>query len=312
MAYIPTDDAGYLAPVFGYSDPHGTWSSLVDNDAEVYEAYNPGIESNMVSASSALARQFRFRWWGNLDQNQITVGVRATATSGGPHTVTMATSGADSDTASVTTDGWYSTTLDARGPCQEVVISSAALGGGDTLQYDGVRASLSLSAPVAGTAYPSRYRKVGSFWQTESNPIPSEVQARLRNNAIYIAADRPACVFAHIADAAKAVSTKSWDVWGTDATLADDASIVGGGRVHISRYSGHRTYRVDAYTTDTSGGSEFAVRVGSAGEERWSGVGWHSWQVTLGPGQHTLSAFVRSDGVGAAAIRSLLVWRTEL
>ncbi len=64
--------------------------------------------------------------------------------------------------------------------------------------------------------------------------------------------------------------------------------------------------------TVTQGGATFSVKIGSGHDEQWSGPGWHSWQVELGPQRHDVWATVLVGPESAAAIRTLTVWRTEL
>lgn len=309
MAYVPADDADFVGLIPG-TDP--VWPLLIANDAAVYEEYSPGLEANPSRVATALAREFRWRVYGNTDNAQIVVGVRAVGVAG-PHTVTIATPGVDSDTVSVGADAWYSATLDAMGPRQEVIVSSAALGGG-TLAYTGLRCSHSYAAPVAGTRYPSRFRLIGSLWGDPDMPVSSEVQGRLSRNQRYLARDRPVCVAAHVCDTVKAVSTKSPDVWGAYGSGSyGDTDWHSVGRLHVPRCdSSERMFRVDAYVTETTPGTAaFSVKIGPR-DEQWTGAGWHSWQVRLGPTAHEVRATVKPGSGNGAAIRTLTVWRTEL
>lgn len=303
MAYVPTDDDAFRSPVAGNSS---AWTSLIDNDRECFALYSPGMEANPKKSASAVAREYRFRQWGNYDNAQLTVGVRAVGVTG-PHTVTVATPGVDSDTVSVSTDQWYEVAVDAVGPTQEVIVSSAALGGG-TLAYTGIRSRLTPGS-ASTTRYASGFRKVGLVWYTSGHPVPSEIVSRLRTNPIRLAKDRPVCVFAHLSDTVASVTAKAPDVWGAyDST---QYSRVGGGIVPRCDI-GPRWYRVDAYTTETTPGlATFAVQIGGSHEE-WSGVGWHSWRIKDGAGPLEVWGSVLPGTGNGAAIRSLLVWRTEL
>lgn len=303
MAYSPIDDADYRAPIAGTAS---IWQSLIDNDREVYALYAPGLEVNPKKSASALAREYRFRWYGNVDRAQLTVGVRAVGVTG-PHNVSVETPGYDSGTLSVSTEQWYSDTLDVGSPVQEVVVSSAALGGG-TLAYTGIRAYLAPAA-ASTTRYASGYRKTGVLWYGAGYPVPSEIVSRLRCNPIFLARDRPVCVFAHISDTQATVSAKTPEVWGAHNTV--QFSRVGGGIVPRCDTS-PRVYTVDAYTTESAPGTgTFAAQIGGTYHE-WQGVGWHSWTVREGAGPLEVWGSVLPGNGNGAAIRSLLVWRHAL
>ena len=304
MAYTLIDDGDFRAPVAANAT---IWTTLIANDAECYALYEPGLEANPKKTAAATARQYRLRWWGNRDNQQLTVGVHAVGVTG-PHTVTIATPGVDSDTVSVSTDQWYEATLDAVGPTQEVIVSSAVLGGG-TLAYGGIRCYLAAGA-ASTTRYASGFRKVGTVWGTSGYPIPSEIASRLRTNPIRIAKDRPVCVFAHVADALASVTAKAPDVWGAYDSVV--YSRVGGGMVPRCDIVGERWYRVDAYTTNTGlATASYSVQIGGR-VETWEGVGWHSWRVKLSGGPHEVWGSVKPGLLTGAAIRTLQVWRTDL
>ncbi len=303
MAYVPANDSALVAPVKGSS---AVWPLLISNDEACFEEYSPGLEVGTNPTATALAREFRWRVYGNLDNNSLVVGVRGIGVSG-PHTVTIATPGVDSDTVSVGADAWYSATLQAAGPQQEVIVSSALLGGG-TLSYSGLRHHHAPGLVVAGTPYPSRFRLISSQWGTSGYPVPSEVQGRLGRNPRFLAIDRPVCVAAHISDTQKAVAAKSADVWGAYNT----ADWSGVGRLKLpAADTVERLYRVDAYANETTPGTaEYAVRIGTRSEQ-WSGAGWHSWQIRARGAQEIIASCAPGISNGAA-IRTLTVWRTEL
>ena len=304
MAYTPIDDGDFRAPVTADA---AVWTTLIGNDAACFGLYEPGLESDPKATASGVARQYRFRWWGNRDNHPLTVGVRGVGVTG-PHTVTIATPGVDSDTVSVGADAWYEATVDAKGPTQEVIVSSAVLGGG-TLAYSGIRCHLA-SPAASGNLYVSGFREIGTVWGRPNYPLPSEIASRLRTNPIRLAKDRPVCVYAHIADTVLAVGSKSPDVWG--AYNETNYSRVGGGMVPRCDIVGERWFRVDAYTTEsTPGTASFSVQVGGR-VETWQGVGWHSWRVKLSAGPHEVWGSVQPGLGNGAAIRTLQVWRTDL
>lgn len=304
MVYDPVDDSDLVGVVAGDSD---AWPLLIANDAECYERYSPGLESNPNPTANALAREFRWRVYGNMDNADLVVGIYGIATAG-PHTVNIATPGVDTDSVAVNAANWYSATLSVMGPRQEVIVSNAALGGGN-LSYRALRCYHSYAAPVAGTRYASGFRLVGSSWGGADMPVSTEHQGRLAKNPRLLARERPVCVTAHISDTVKAITTKSPDVWGAYNTSAWE----GVGRLRVPKCDRvERLFRVDAYVNETTPGTaSFSVKVGSR-EERWQGVGWHSWQVRLGPTAHEVRATVQPGTSNGAAIRTLTVWRTEL
>lgn len=308
MAYVPIDDGDFRAPVQANST---VWSTLIANDAECYALYEPGLEATPKPSASATIRSYRFRWWGNYDNQPVTVGARVAASSG-PQTVyfySYSTVGVDNDPVNtVGTEDWYESAPYAAGPVTEFEITHPTPGAG-TLTFYGIRAYYSAAAADT-TAYASGFRKVGSLWSTSGYPVPSEVASRLRSNPIRLAKDRPVCVFAHISDSLVAVTAKTPEVWGAYDSAA--WSRVGGGMVPRCDISGKRWFRVDAYTTSTTAGTaEFSVQIGGR-VETWSGVGWHSWRVELSAGPHEVWGSVLPGSGNGGAIRSLLVWRTDL
>lgn len=302
MAYTPIADADLNPIVKGNAD---AWTIAVANDGEMFDAYTPGFECQPYRENLAAAREYRLRWRGNLDGEQLAIGVYAYGVSG-PHNVTVATAAQDSGTLSVSTEQWYTDTLAAIGPVQEIIVSSAALGGGQTLSYSGLRVAVAPAA-VGTTRYPSGYRRIGSvLWTTENNPVPSEIVGRIRANAIALAVDRPVCVYVHAGDTVKAVSTKAAGLWGVQNETTHQ--IVGRGMVPFCD-GADREYVVDAYTTSvTPGTAEFSVNIGGRAET-WSGVGWRSWSLRLPPGDHPITATCAPGGSNAGAIRTLQVWR---
>lgn len=303
MTYTPIADADVIAPV---DSDDGTWQALITNDAATFEEYAPGFDAYPYGEARTSAREYRFMWLGNMDNAQLTVGVRAVASSG-TKTVTIATPGVDSDSVSVTTEALYAVTLDAVGPQQEVIVSCAAPSP-QTLTFKNIRAYLAVSAPVAGTAYGSQWRKIGALWYAANSSIPSEIQSRIRTNPTRIAIDRPVCVLAHVTDTIKAVSGTKSDLWDANDTAVWSRV----GRTVLPRCDlDERWYRCYVYTNETVSGASYSVRIG-ANEEAWSGSGWHSWRVRLGRGPHEVWANIKPGVGNGAAIRTLQVWRSEL
>ena len=306
MAYTPIDDSAFTPRLAGNS---AHFTTLLANDTACYEEYTPGFEANPSGTAAAAAREYRWRVYGHSDGSELEVAVRAEAT-GAAKTVTIATSPSESGTVSVTTDAWYTHTASIKGPMQEVIVSSPSVSP-DTLTYTGLRSRLrvGVGAPVAGTLYASGFRRIGDIWDDPAISVPSEIVSRLRTNPMQIARDRPVCVAAHVSDTVLAVTTKSPALWGT-RDLTDWVRV---GRLVVPPSDiRSRPYRVDAYVTETAPGTaEFSVQIG-ANEKRWSGPGWHSWSVILGPSQHEVWASIKANAANQVAIRTLTVWRTEL
>jgi len=304
MAYTPIADADTNPPVKGNAT---AWTTAVTNDAEVFEAYAPGLECQPVRSNLQAAREFRLRWRGNLDAEQLNVGVYAEGVNG-PHTVSVETLAQDSGTLSAGAEQWYTDTLDATGPVQEIVISSAALGVGETLAYSGIRVSLSPAA-LGATRYKSGFRRVGStLWTTADSSVASEIVERLKANALRLAVDRPVCVFVHCSDTVQAVSTKTPGLWGVQNETTHQ--VIGRGMVPFCDGE-DREYLVDAYATDDDPGTaSFSVTVGGRAQT-WTGSGWRTWTVRLPPGDHPIVATCAPGGSNAGAIRTLQVWRMK-
>lgn len=312
MTYVPIDPRDFIAPVPG---THASWQTLIENDHELYELFEPGYEVSPNGASYIAAQEFQLRWRGNADEQPLTVGIRASASSGSKtftaETTNLGTD--DSDTASVSSDAWYNITLTGTGypdpPLADIKISTPDPSP-QSVSIKAIRLDVGPSAPVAGTLYASGWRYVGELWYASGEPINTDVVTLLRTNPINLSVDRPVCVFAHVAEALRAVTGKSPDLWGNYDT--DDWAKVGCGILPRCD-TGERVYTFDAYTTETGtdGTAIFSVSVGPH-TEQWtadSGDGWHSWTAQLGPGPHEVVAQVVPGTGEGAAIRSFLAWR---
>lgn len=313
MAYDPVDPRDRNPPVAANA---GIWQQLIDNDAAVFEHYCPGYEANPHGASYAAAQQFNLRWRRGKDEPGIVVGLRASASSGSK-TFTAATSGVtsnDSDTMSVSTDGWYGVTLTPTGYSSDYVNVriSTPDPSPQTVSVTAVRLSIASAAPSSGLIYYG-YRKIGTRWYGSGAAINTDVLTRLRTNPVELAVERPVCVFAHVAESLRSVTGKSPDLWGNYDTA--DWARVGSGLVPRCD-TGERLYRFDAYVTETgsAGTAKFSIQVGPHTEQfdDTGAPGWHTWSARLGPGPHEISANLKPGSGQGAAIRTLLVWRYEL
>ena len=303
MTYDPQSEDAFRTGLLTARGDGSTWPTLLDNDALTYELYTPGLEANVRSHFSAVARTYRFRMRGNRDDCQLQIDVRAAAVSG-PHDVDLAT-GATS-TVNVTTDDWYGDALNATGPVQNVVVAVPAIMGG-SLQVQAIRCRILAVVPDAGTLYPSGYRKNGARWKAADAPIATGQLSRLLANATRVAIERPYCVAIHLADCEEAITGKSGIIWGA----ADSTQWSMVGRMKVPRVDNStRLYTVDAYTVESASGGEYRVNIGGT-EEAWTGTGYHSWQVRLGPGPHDVRASVLPGASNEASIRTLQVWRSD-
>lgn len=302
MSYDPMDERDFQPGLLTARGDGSTWPTLIDNDAELFELYTPGLEATPEQNDTALEREYRFRVRGNADDVQLQVDVRAEATSG-PHDIDIAT-GATA-TVNVTTDAWYGATLSATGTTQNVVVNVPVIGAG-SLRVQSIRARMVALAPVAGTLYASGFRLVGARWKVASAAIATGQLSRLVSNPIRVAKDRPVCVAIHLADCIAAVSGKSSDLWGVE----DSTQWLLAGSMKVPRVDTvMRQYTVDAYVVESGSGAEYSVRLGPV-VETWTGTGWHSWTVTvLGPGPHELQASILAGAGNQASIRTCQVWR---
>lgn len=312
MAYTPVPPTDLAAPLDGNAT---AWATLIDNDAEVFEAYEPGYEANPHGGAYIAAQEFHLRWRGNADEHNIIVGVRA-ASSSGSKTFTAETTNLgtdDSDTVAVSTDAWYSVTLAGTGYPDPAVVDlkvSTPDPTPQTISVTGLRVDLGVSAPAAGTLYASGWRMIGTRWYGANAAINSDVVSRVGTNPSRLAVDRPVCVFAHVAECLRAVSGKSYDLWGNYDSI--EWQRVGDGTLPLCA-NGERTYTFDAYTTETGspGTASFLIRVGPHVYE-WTaddGDGWYSWTARIGPGPHPITASIIPGSGEGAAIRSFLAWR---
>lgn len=303
MIYDPQTEDAFLTGLLTARGDGSTWPTLLDNDALTYELYTPGLEANIESEDTALARTYRFRMRGNRDDCQLQIDVRASATSG-PHDVDLSTG--VTSTVNVTTDGWYGDAINATGPIQGVTVAVPAIMAG-SLQVQAIRCRIVAIAPVAGTLYASGYRLNGARWKAANAPIATGQLSRLLSNATQVAIERPVCVAIHLADCEEAITGKSGLLWGAEDST--QWSMVG--RMKVPRCDNStRLYTVDAYTVESASGGEYRVNIGGT-EEAWTGTGWHSWQVRLGPGPHDVRASVLPGSSNEASIRTLQVWRSD-
>jgi len=296
---------GDYAPNLASLKGNGTlWPLIVENDGAIYQQYTPGFEGNPDSLDTALAREYRFRFHGNLDNAQLAIGVRAIAT-GGPHAINLST-GIDTGALAITADAWYSDTLLAEGPIQEVIVSVPAAA---SMRVQAIRINALHGEPSLRTFSASGYRVVDELFVTANYPISSGTISRLKRNLTRVAIDRPVCVACHISDTLGAITVKSEAVWGVENSTAYSRV----GRMIMPRVDpAFRRYRFDAYTVESAGEqATYAIRVGGV-EEVWSGVGWHSWTAQLGPGPHEVYANILPGAVNEASIRTFQVWRSEL
>ena len=303
MTYDPQSEDAFRVGLLTARGDGSTWPTLLDNDARTYELTTPGLEVNVLPSFSALGRTYRFRMRGNADDCDVQVDVRAAAVSG-PHDVDIATG--VTSTVNVTTDAWYGDAINATGQIQNVVVAVPTIGSG-TVQIQAIRAHFVGVPPVAGTLYASGYRRIGARWKASNAPIATGQLSRILSNAARVAIERPVCVTAHVSDCEEAISGKSSVHWGVE----DSAAWATVGRTKVPRVDNSlRVYTVDAYTVESSSGGQYRVNIGGV-EETWTGTGWHSWTVRLGPGPHDVRASILPGASNEASIRTLQVWRSQ-
>lgn len=304
MTYDPQDEDAFRVGLLSARGDGATWRTTLANDAHTYELYTPGFEANVSPSFSALARTYRFRVRGNQDDRQVQIDFRGDATVT-TQTVTVATSAAFSDRL-FSAAGWYGAALSAAGPIDNCSVTVPATGAG-LVQIQAIRCHVVSAAPSAGVLYASGYRLNGARWGVADAPIATGQLSRILANATRVAIERPYCVAVHLADCEETITGKSAGLWGVE----DSTQWTTVGRMKVPRCDNStRLYTVDAYTVESSSGGEYRVNIGGI-EEAWTGIGWHSWQVRLGPGPHDLRASVMPGASNAASIRTLQVWRTD-
>ena len=301
MTYTPVDNSALSSPVAALGS---TWTTLVDNVHAAFLAYAPRIcipHAPIPVTSGTPAARLRFKLRGNVDDNDVLVTVTAQASSG-TQTVTVS-SGAVTANLSVTTLGQYTATLSGIGADAEIVITASASAG--TLTLYGVEVHVDVADVKTTTC---GYRRVGNagIWSDDGAPIPSEAVSRMRNNMFLVAQDRPVCVAVHACDLQGVVGSKTPQFWGAQ----NSTQWVRVGQLVLPAVDTvSRLYRFDAYTTESASGAEYGVKIGPTTIE-WTGTGWHSETLKLGPGPHDVYAIVKPGTSNAAAIRTAQIWRT--
>lgn len=253
MAYTPISDDQWRAPVDGNAT---AWTTLVANDAELWDGYEPGFECGMAPGGRTAEQQFRFKVRGGDEliaggSAGMTAAVALRASyAGASKTFTLSTGDNTLVSNPITTDAWYETTTAAAIPYlpdgQEFVVKLVADVSATTVT--GLRCIYGAGSS-SGVYYTSGWRLTPSFWSTANRPAPSEVVSRLRKNPSCLARSRPVCVAFHCVDTLRAVTAKSTDLWG----IADEVfhNLVGRLKVpYVDRTE--REYIVDCLTNETA------------------------------------------------------------
>lgn len=252
MAYAPISDESWRAPVEANAT---AWTTLVVNDVELWDGYEPGFECGMYPTARTAAQAFRFKVRGGDELISggsagmtLSIGLRASY-AGASKVWTVSDGFSTFSGAAITSDAWYTTSVDPEMDYvpdgQDIVVALAADASATTIT--GLRC-LYEAGSSSGIYYTSGWRLTPSFWATADRPVPSEVVSRLRKNPSALARSRPVCVAFHCCDTERAVTTKSTDLWG----IADEVlhNLVGRLRVpYVDRTE--REYIVDCYTTET-------------------------------------------------------------
>lgn len=303
MTYTPVDSNALSAPVNALGS---TWTTLIDNVHEAFLAYKPRLcipHAPISVTSGTPAARLRFKFRGNTDDNDVLVTVVAEASSG-TQTVTVS-SGAVTVNLSVTALNQYTATLSGIGADAEIVITASTSAG--VLVLYSTEARLDVADVKTATC---GYRRVGNagIWSDDGAPIPSEAVSRMRNNMYLVAIDRPVCVAVHACDILGTVGSKTPQFWGAQ----NNTQWVRVGRLAlVAADIAPRLYRLDAYTTESASGAEYSVKIGPTTIE-WTGTGWHSETLKLGPGTHDIFAVIKPGTSNTAAIRTAQVWRSAV
>jgi hypothetical protein len=165
-------------------------------------------------------------------------------------------------------------------------------------------------AATPGTrAYPSGWRQTVVANASTQYPVHTELAARLLNGPVFIARDRPVCVFSHLwpVDVSGGSFSKygSWAAWGVVGNT--EPVIAARGRIPSSDVR-TRPYLVD-YFLRTSNGTGGTLRIGATDYPVTADT-WGSLQVELGPSDVDITASIDACGAGKwAYFETIQVWR---
>jgi hypothetical protein len=317
MAYGPNEADAWNPPVAGNSS---AWSTLIDNDEELYKAvpsvvmsaYGPYLSASDGSAT----RLFYFAVPGNFDQLTVMLHFGYQLT-GGSATVTLTVQ----DASGSATDTVTSSTLTGSGAGAITVPMSNTTGtttpryafvdatcsAGNVIAIGAVLAGVNLagnSGPATGVLS-SGYITAPAAWYTGSAPIPTELLDRLHDNPHKIAADRLQCIFSMVRPLESAVRGFSTD------------SAVFQAQTHIAlpgMFQQSRTYRVWCYVERSSTAqADVLVTIGDRALLLTDDFGIMQGTIDVGPllftpaYQPSRVSIRVSSGSGSVAIRTVQI-----
>jgi len=275
------------------------WQRLIDNHAEVQDAYAPPIVDmpcNVTSTSTTTQDRFRFVVRRNKAAHTIRFRLRAGATSGSG-TITCIV-GASSASASVSGATTIYTVDVAGSEDAEVTVRMSVTTGGDSITLYG------LQAYILTDGTEQEWVGVGTRWYSVTdNAVPGRVLSDLMTGPAALIQDRMPLLCYHMADLEGVISGKTHSVWGVENTTI----IHPVGRLWIPRHDrAFRTCHINAYGTAT-GSVTYRVSVGPQVWE-WTSTGHQSTTMELGPGPHDVVAYVTPTASTNGAIRTLQIW----
>jgi hypothetical protein len=320
MTYTPQDLTDLVPPIETLaSSGSSAWRLCLENHNEVYAVAETPVAAwhgkPIASPSGSELTVLRFISRRGYDLQsaglgiQLRVEVLARSTTAGAGGDLKLYGGSSTVTAAVSGLTFASSTLTATPAAgNEEWTLALAPGAGKVLEVCSVVAYWVASAPGV-RAYPSGYRQSAALSYAAGATVNTELAARLLNGPVFIARDRPACVFSHLhqydISGASFSKTSGWAAWGVYANT--QPVVAGRGRIPASDVR-QRTYFVD-YFLRTSNGTPGTIRIGAT-EFPVTADAWGSFQVELGPADVDITAQVDACGASEwAYFETIQVWR---
>jgi hypothetical protein len=321
MTYTPQDLTDLVPPIETLASAgRNAWRLCLENHNEVYSVAETPVAAwhgaPIVSPTSSELTVFRFVSRHGYDAEvsglgiQLRVEVLARSTTAGPGGNLWLYGGTSVASAAVsdTTFAAYTLTATPAAGNEEWTLSLGP-GIGKVLEVCSVVAYWVAAAPGV-RAYPSGFRQSAALSYAENATINTELAGRLLNGPVFIARDRPACVFSHLhqydISGATFSKTSGWAAWGVYANT--QPVVAGRGRIPASDVR-QRTYLVDYFLRSSGSITGGVIRVGAT-EFPVLADAWGSFEVELGPADVDVTASIDACGAGEwAYYETIQAWR---
>jgi len=228
MAYAPIEPLDLSPRMLANS---ASWTTLIDNDAEVYAMYSPPVVQSQVAVSVTSGSYVEVLEWivpQNEDDLTVRINVRWKVSGGGTADILAEMT----DDAYVTVDdntGSPTTTTSATETSATIDLVSSNSTGSATPRFVRLKLLTSagtatitsvecyvLAATAATGTLAGGFKSTHTGWYSADEPVPSEVANRLINNPKRIAEDRPVTLVSVLDDVSATVSRAAYTTASTD------------------------------------------------------------------------------------------------